>query len=147
MVRHFSPEPVDLEVIKRVLELARHAPSAGFTQGQSFVVVTQPELKLKIARLCEEESYVERGFHSFISEAPVLVIPCTSEARYHRRYQEADKVNEEGDEIAWPVPFWHIDIGSAILILLLGVVNDRLSSPFPCLLSPPHYAHLRQVLS
>jgi nitroreductase len=29
----------------RDLALARHAPSAGFTQGQSFVVVTQPELK------------------------------------------------------------------------------------------------------
>src|SRR5437588_677119 len=39
MVRHFTGEPVAPEVIARMLELARHAPSAGFTQGQAFVVV------------------------------------------------------------------------------------------------------------
>ena len=44
MVRHFTAEPVPPEIVDRLLELARHAPSAGFTQGQSFVVVTQPEL-------------------------------------------------------------------------------------------------------
>ena len=38
MVRHFTPEPVAPEVIDRILDLARHAPSAGFTQGQSFIV-------------------------------------------------------------------------------------------------------------
>ena len=31
--------------------------------------------------------------------APVLVIACTSEAAYHRRYQEPDKVQEDGSEI------------------------------------------------
>ncbi len=146
MVRHFSPEQVDLEVIKRILDLARHAPSAGFTQGQSFVVVTRPELKQKIARLCDEESYVESGFHPFISEAPVLVVPCTSEAAYHRRYQEADKVNEDGSEIAWPIPFWHMDIGCAIMILLLGVVNEGLAAGFAGIPDPGDYAILREVL-
>src|SRR5512136_1688920 len=93
MVRHFTTEPVEAETIQRILELARHAPSAGFTQGQSFVVVTRPDLKQKIAELCGEEGYVEGGFHHFISGAPVLVVPCTSEAAYHRRYQEPDKLS------------------------------------------------------
>ena len=35
MVRHFTDEPVAPEVIERMLALARHPPSAGFTQGQS----------------------------------------------------------------------------------------------------------------
>jgi nitroreductase len=61
MVRHFTDEPVAPEAIDRMLDLARHAPSAGFTQGQSFVVVTRPELKRAIAQLCGEESYVESG--------------------------------------------------------------------------------------
>src|SRR5579871_3503696 len=74
MVRHFTPEPVAPEVVARMLDLARHAPSAGFTQGQSFVVVTQPEVKWEIARLCGEEEYIEDGFHPFVSGAPVLVI-------------------------------------------------------------------------
>jgi nitroreductase len=130
MVRHFSSEVVAPEVIERVIELARHAPSAGFTQGQSFVVVTQPQLKHAIAHICHEESYVESGFHSFISEAPVLVIACTSEAAYHRRYQEPDKVNEDGTEIVWPIPFWHMDAGCAVMILLLAVVDEGLSAGF-----------------
>jgi nitroreductase len=146
MVRHFSPEPVDSEALKRVLDLARHAPSAGFTQGQSFVVVTKTGLKQRIARLCAEESYVESGFHPWISEAPVLVIPCTSEAAYHRRYQEADKANEDGSEIAWPIPFWHMDIGCAIMILLLGVVNEGLVAGFAGIPEPGDYAVLRELL-
>lgn len=146
MVRHFSPEPVDLEALRRILDLARHAPSAGFTQGQSFVVVTQPELRQQIAHLCEEESYVESGFHPFISEAPVLVIPCTSEAAYHQRYQEADKVNEDGSEIIWPIPFWHMDIGCAIMLLLLGVVDEGLVAAFAGIPDPANYDTLRTLL-
>src|SRR5437588_5090590 len=96
MVRHFTSEPVAAEVVERMLELARHAPSAGFTQGQSFIVVTRPELKRAIGRLAGEEEYAASGFHAFVSEAPVLVIPCTSEAAYHRRYQEPDKLQEDG---------------------------------------------------
>jgi nitroreductase len=130
MVRHFTPEAVSPEVIERMLELARHAPSAGFTQGQSFVVVTQPHLKHAIARICHEESYTAGGFHSFISEAPVLVIACTSEAAYHRRYQEPDKVKEDGTEIVWPVPFWHMDAGCAVMLLLLAVVDEGLAAGF-----------------
>src|SRR5579883_3111898 len=129
MVRHFTPEPVAPEVIDRMLDLARHAPSAGFTQGQSFIVVTRPELKQQIAQLCgEDEGYVKAGFHPFISEAPVLVIACTSEAAYHRRYREPDKLKEDGEETIWPVPYWHMDIGCAVMILLLAAVDEGLAA-------------------
>lgn len=130
MVRHFKPDPVAPEVIDRILTLARHAPSAGFTQGQSFVVVTRPDLKHAIGRLCGEEDYTTGGFHPFVSEAPVLVLPCTSEAAYHRRYQEPDKINEDGTEITWPVPYWHMDIGCAVMLLLLAVVDEGLDAGF-----------------
>ncbi len=146
MIRHFSPEPVDMEAIKRILDLARHAPSAGFTQGQAFLVVSQPELRQKIADLCGEESYKESGFHPFVSEAPILVIPCTSEAAYHQRYQEADKVNAAGREIIWPIPFWHMDIGCAIMILLLGVVDEGLAAAFAGIPEPANYDVLRELL-
>jgi nitroreductase len=130
MVRHFTDEPVAPEVVARMLDLARHAPSAGFTQGQSFVVVTDPAKKQAIARLCGEEDYVEGGFHPFISGAPVVVIPCVSEAAYHRRYQEPDKIGDDGTEIVWPVPYWHMDIGCAVMILLLAVVDEGLAAGF-----------------
>lgn len=130
MVRNFSPEPVEQQTIERILELARHAPSAGYTQGQSFVVVTKPETRKAIAELCGEEAYVERGFHPFISEAPVLVIPCTSEEAYHRRYREPDKTGSDGTEIEWPVPYWHMDAGCAVMVLLLAVVDEGLAAGF-----------------
>ena len=87
----WGAQQVPQETIQRILDLARRNPSAGFTQGQDFVVVTRPETKQAIARLCGEEDYVEAGFHPFISGAPVLIVPCTNEAAYHRRYQEPDK--------------------------------------------------------
>lgn len=130
MVRNFANRPVDTEIIDRILELTRHAPSAGFTQGQSFVVVTNPEVKKAIAVTCEEDEYVQRGFAPFVSRAPVLLIPCTSEAAYHRRYREADKVNPDGAEIDWPVPYWFMDIGCAVMIALLAAIDEGLVSAF-----------------
>src|ERR1044072_7797751 len=130
MVRNFADKPVDPATIDRILKLTRHAPSAGFTQGQSFIVVTRPELKKDIAATCEEDQYVQSGFAPFISKAPVLLIPCTSEAAYHRRYQEADKVNEDGTEIVWPVPYWFMDIGCAVMIALLAAINEGLVAAF-----------------
>jgi nitroreductase len=130
MVRNFTQEPVDPAAIQRILDAARHAPSAGFTQGQSFVVVTGAPTRRAIAELCGEESYVERGFHPFISGAPVLLIPCTSEAAYHRRYHESDKLQSDGNEITWPVPYWHMDIGCAVMLALLAVVDEGLAAGF-----------------
>jgi nitroreductase len=130
MVRNFADKPVAPEIIARIIDLTRHAPSAGFTQGQAFIVVTQPELRKAIAATCQEEEYVKDGFAPFISRAPVLLIPCTSEAAYHRRYQEADKVNEDGSEIVWPVPYWFMDIGCAVMIALLAALDEGLVTAF-----------------
>ena len=130
MVRNFADKPVDLKIIDRIVELTRHAPSAGFTQGQSFVIVTKPELRKAIAATCEEDEYVASGFDPFISKAPALLIPCASEAAYHRRYREADKVNEDGTEIVWPVPYWFMDIGCAVMIALLAAIDEGLVTAF-----------------
>lgn len=130
MVRNFADKPVDPQIIERIVDLTRHAPSAGFTQGQSFIIVTQSDLKKAIASTCHEEEYVKGGFDPFISKAPVLLIPCTSEAAYHRRYQEADKVDEDGNEIVWPVPYWFVDIGCSVMIALLGALDEGLVGAF-----------------
>ncbi|HXW36634.1 MAG TPA: nitroreductase family protein [Nitrososphaerales archaeon] len=96
MVRHFTDEAIPKETIEGILELARHAPSAGFSQGSAFVLVTDAESKRKVAKLQGEEDYSAAGFHKWISEAPVAIVPCVSEKLYHDRYNEPDKLNEEG---------------------------------------------------
>ena len=130
MVRNFTADPIPAAALDRILTAARRGPSAGFTQGQDFVVVTDSTVKQQIAQLCGEERYVQRGFDPFISAAPVLIIPCTTENAYHRRYQQPDKINKDGTEIEWPVPYWFMDVGCAVMLLLLAVVNEGLAAGF-----------------
>jgi nitroreductase len=130
MVRKYSDEPVDREVIERMMDLVKRGPSAGFSQGQYFVVVTEQERRQEIADFCGEQHYVEAGFEPWISKAPIHVLPCACEADYHRRYQEPDKLNDEGNEINWPVPYWYMDIGCSVMTLLLAAVNEGLSAGF-----------------
>jgi nitroreductase len=130
MVRHFRDEPIPEAVLLRILDLARHGPSAGYSQGQDFILVKDQEARRAIAQLAGEESYVQSGFHPFISGAPALIVPCTNEAAYHRRYREADKLMEDGGEIEWPVPYWFMDGGCAVMIILLGAVNEGLAAGF-----------------
>ncbi len=129
MTRNFTEEPVPPEVVDRILALAQRAPSAGYSQGQDFIVITREDLRLAVAKMAGEEFYVST-FDPFLSRAPVLIIACTNEAAYHRRYQEPDKVLEDGTEIEWPVPFWYMDIGCAVMLLLLAVVNEGLAACF-----------------
>ena len=130
MVRHFSSDPVSKETVDRILELAQHAPSAGFSQGSAYVVVTDPELKKKVARLQGEEDYKAGGFHGWMSEAPVAIVACVSEKVYHDRYNEPDKLDDEGKEIDWPTPYWFFDIGAGCLVVLLAAVDAGLSAAF-----------------
>src|SRR6185369_4485898 len=112
-VRRFEEGGVDRDVIERIARLAQRAPSAGFSQGQRVVVVTEPERRREVARICGEEFY-EADFGPWISECAAQFVPCVSEEIYHRRYREADKVQEDGSEIDWPIPFWWVDIGATM---------------------------------
>src|SRR3954467_3532378 len=128
IVRNFQPDPVAPETLERMVALAMQAPSAGFSQGQAFVIVTESERRAALAEACGEAGYGRGGFHPFLSAAPPLIVARTSEGAYHRRYRAPDKLRPDGTEIAWPVPYWHMDIGCAVMILLLAVVDEGLAA-------------------
>jgi nitroreductase len=130
MVRHFGPEPVGRETVEKILSLAQHAPSAGFSQGSAYVVVTDPEMRKRVGELQGEKEYSSAGFHRWVSEAPVDIIACVSEKLYHDRYNEKDKLDDEGKEIEWPTPYWFFDIGAGSMIILLAAVNEGLAAAF-----------------
>jgi nitroreductase len=130
MVRNFTDEPVADDVLERIIATAQRAPSAGFSQGVVFVTVTEPARKQEVAAIAGEAGYTEGGFDPFISGAAVQVIVCTSEQRYHDRYNERDKLNDDGTEIHWPIPYWHTDAGCSVMLLLLAAVNEGLGSTF-----------------
>lgn len=129
MVRNYTDEPVEREAIERILDAGRKAPSAGFSQGHAFVVVTDPDDRAHVAELAGEPSYVAAGLDPWISRAPVHIVVCVSEAAYHRRYNEADKL-ADGEEIDWPVPYWWVDAGAAMQNLLLAAVDEGLAAGF-----------------
>src|SRR3989442_6646466 len=109
MVRHFAKDAVPDRAVNRILELAQHYPSAGFSQGVAYVVVKDPEVRKKIGHVQEEEEDLGMGFHPFISEAPVLIVVSVSAQHYHRRYQESDKLQPSRTAIPSPTPYWYFD--------------------------------------
>lgn len=136
MVRHYTAEPVGREQLTRLIQAALHAPSAGFTQAQSYLVVTDPGVRAAIAGLAGEPRFTERGFAPWISSAPALVIPCTSEEAYRRRYAEDDKLGPDA-ALEWPVPFWFLDAGCGLMALLLATVDAGLAAGFLRIADPP----------
>ncbi len=130
MVRNYRDQPVDEATLLRIVEAGRRAPSAGFTQGQSFVLVTDAELRTSIAGLAGEDEYAARGYDRWVSRAPAHVVVCVSEAAYHARYREADKLDPDGSEIEWPVPFWWVDAGASMMAILLAAVDEGLAAGF-----------------
>ncbi|MDP8970309.1 MAG: nitroreductase family protein [Actinomycetota bacterium] len=129
MVRSYRPDPVDPDALGRILDAARRGPSAGFSQGQYLVVVTDAGTRRRIAELCGERSYVERGLSPWLSRAPVHLVPCVRPADYHERYAEADKVGS-GKPAAWRVPYWWVDGGASLMLVLLAAVDEGLAAGF-----------------
>lgn len=143
MVRAYRPDPVDPDVLRRVLDVARRAPSAGFTQGQTFVVLAAEQDRRRLAGLCGEDDYAARGFDRWLSTAPVHVVPCVSRAAYEGRYAEADKAASV-KPADWRVPFWWVDGGAALMLLLLAAVDEGLAAGFQ---QVPDTAEVRRLLS
>lgn len=131
MVRNYdSDQPVSHDALERIAAAAQRAPSAGFSQGQRLVIVTDPARRQRIAEICREPEYVEAGFDPWVSRAPALIVPCVSEQIYHARYQEADKVQEDGTEIDWPIPYWYVDVGATVMLILLAAIDEGLAAGF-----------------
>ena len=130
-VRRFEEGGVKRDVIERIAKLAQRTPSAGFSQGQRLIVVTEPERRREVARLCGEEEYeADFGMGPWISECAAQFIPCVSEAVYHRRYEEPDKLQDDGTEIDWPIPYWWVDVGATVQNVMLAAVNEGLGCGF-----------------
>ncbi len=128
MVRNYTDEPVQREVVERIVARGRKAPSGGFSQGNRFVVVTELDARRRIAELADEAYYLERGFEPWISRAPVHIVVAMREDDYHDRYRQPDKLDESGEEVEWRVPWWWVDAGKAIMLLLLAAIDEGLGA-------------------
>ncbi|MDH5442977.1 MAG: nitroreductase family protein [Hadesarchaea archaeon] len=77
-VREFRPDPIKEGDLKKILEAAQQAPSAGHCQPLEMVVVKDQAQKERLARAALGQT--------FIAEAPVAIVVCADVARTSRRY-------------------------------------------------------------
>jgi len=129
MVRHYEREPVPRETVERICRTVRRAPSGGFSQGQRLIVVTDAGTRKSIADLLHEDEWIAQGREPWMSVAPVHIVVCTREQDYHDRYNEPDKLALTGGvEIEWPAPFWYVDAGAAMMLILLAAIDEGLAA-------------------
>jgi len=123
MVRRFTPEAVPQASLDRILGNAVRGPSAGFSQGQAFLVLTGDDLP-RFWKVADE------AVDSSVQTAPLVIVPLSSKRVYLDRYARPDKGWTDRDEGRWPVPFWHIDTGMATLLMLQTVVDEGLGAVY-----------------
>jgi nitroreductase len=127
MVHRFTRDSVPSETLIRILDTARHAPSAGFSQGFRLVVLDDPGRVEWFWRVTTPPDELSELDERIATGPPVVVLPFVSKAVYLERYSAPDKAGfGMQTEEAWPVPFWLVDAGMAIMLILLAAVDEGL---------------------
>src|SRR5215472_2750594 len=85
-IRSYGPEPVEQDILDRILDAATRGPTAGYSQGQSYVLVTDSAMiqRLMAEMDRQEQALVGVPVQDVQAEppafgAPVLVVACTNE--------------------------------------------------------------------
>ncbi len=101
-VRSYKPDPVPEEVLNRILEAARLAPSAHNGQDYKFVVVKDSQKRKLLAQAAEQD---------FISQAPIIIAAVSL---------DPDKI------ISCGAPTYAVDLAIAVDHLTLAAAAEGL---------------------
>ena len=130
MVRRYDPDaPVDPAVLEAVVAAGLRAPSAGFTQGVSLLVLDDREGVERFWTAASTGAGSNRWLDG-MRTAPALVLVLTSREAYLDRYAEPDKGWTDRDEGRWSAPYWFVDAGMAAMAMLLRAVDLGLGACF-----------------
>jgi nitroreductase len=123
-VRSYTGEPVPRETLERIARAARRGPNAGYSQGLRVLVVDDPET---IGALVADDA--DERTRAWFTTAAAHFIVLTREQDYHDRYTRPDKLAVTGGvEVVWPVPFWHVDAGAAMMLVMLAALEEGLGA-------------------
>ena len=86
-IRKFKPDPVPDELILKLLEAARLAPSGSNIQPWRFLSVRSPEMKEKIKSATR---------YTFVAKAPVILVCCADLAALETRTARIDELMQSG---------------------------------------------------
>lgn len=77
-VRSYAQTPIPEEVLVKILEAARLAPSAGNLQPWHFIIVRDEDKRARIAKGCR--------YGRFLAESPVVIVACGDKKTSPRWY-------------------------------------------------------------
>lgn len=107
-VRLFKNKPVDKEIIHRIIEAARFAPSAGNGQPCKFLVVTDPIINKQVDKTCSRVLYMikrayvgQNRWHRIL----ITILSAFSASKWDQRPIAAmEKVKMTNDTITFDAP-------------------------------------------
>lgn len=112
--------------------MARRAPSAGFTQGVSFLVWSgETETQRFWNTTLAPERRATFPWPGLL-RAPVIILPLGNADAYVDRYAEPDKASTGlgAGADAWTMEYWHVDAAMATMNLLNAAVDRGLGALF-----------------
>ncbi|CAN5739842.1 hypothetical protein BH09VER1_BH09VER1_10530 [soil metagenome] len=131
--RHFSPREIDRELLVRLLEAARWAPSGYNLQPTRFIIVQDSSLKPALRRACLNQSQVE--------EAPAVVIFAGDHRAFEDHFEnaigldlQAGSINDEYATLlrrVVPIMFQRGPLGFHWLWKVFVLPVARLFTPLP----------------
>jgi nitroreductase len=83
-IRAFKNQDVPAEIVEKLIDAARWAPSAGNIQPWEFIIVRKPEIKRRLVEAALDQTFIE--------EAPVVIVVCADENRSSQGYGERGKI-------------------------------------------------------
>jgi nitroreductase len=130
MTRRFDQRSVPRELIDRIADIGRRAPSSVFSQGLELLVLDTPQTVADFWVLTNDPA--DGWDPDDVAAGPtVIVMPIPDAGRYTQRYSEPDKIAFGMDrEENWPVRFWDIDAAMAAMLMLLAAVDEGIGGWF-----------------
>lgn len=106
-IRKYKTDPIPDDVLNRILNAGRMAPSAKNYQPWHFIVIREPEMKKKVAEACRNQF--------FMAEAGAIICGCAFE------------------KVAWNrmgnyMPSWTHDLTIALDHMILAATNEGLGT-------------------
>jgi len=106
-IRKYKEDPIPEDVLFRVLEAARLAPSGKNLQPWKFIIVRDKRLRMKLAQASNRQY--------FMAEAPVVIVACGFPDKCYSRMGRYMK--------SWPV-----DVAIALEHLILQAEEENLGT-------------------
>ncbi|MEJ2663837.1 MAG: nitroreductase family protein [Spirochaetia bacterium] len=120
-IRHFQKQPIEKDVLTRILEAGLRAPSAKNRQEWRFIVVQKEEVRKRI----QEASFGQEH----VGTAPIIITACTTNIDYRM----------PNGQLSYP-----IDLTFALSFMMIQAIHEGLGT---CCISTFDEQEVKEILT